>query len=115
MCSSCSWKIGTRETLKTPHTREAKNVASYKTSVILFCIYSASPQKFKNAYRPIMFNGASVADEIETEKDIENLATTHDSGDDIKFYKADFLKIAQDIMHTDAELKNATCQVGLTR
>lgn len=113
-CAACSFKIGSSQTLNTPIILAVNDVAAYKTRDIMLCIYSASPEKFKAAYRNVKLNDSPISDEIIDMKSVENLAIIHDAGNDVKMFKVDFLKIAQNIKHTQAELENATCKIGLT-
>lgn len=116
MCGSCKFTLASKEKLSGfPVIVDANSLANYKTKEIMVCIYSASPSKFKAAFKDVMLNGTPLSDEINSQKDVENLALIHDNGQDIEKFGVDVLKVARAVArtHTPEEIQNASCTIGL--
>lgn len=66
----------------------------------IFCV---SPEKVKEAFRPLGL-------EVKSYQDIKTLALAHEQGLDVKEFQRDFKTIALSIRPTQLELDNASCK-----
>lgn len=115
MCN-CKFKLGTMGQLEGnyPVILSAQNIAANKTKEVMLCIYHTSPSKFRNAFSLFRLNGEPL--KVTNEEDVIELANTHDTGNDIKVFNNDFLKVAKDVSKTftQAELDGASCTIALS-